>query len=108
MSLTLASRRDVLAGLSAATLAGSLGIARRSRAASADRVQIITAQGNLTAVFEEVMRSQGFFERFGLEPEMVYVTDASKMMGAILTGAPSTSAPPSASPTCFQRSPRSS
>jgi ABC-type nitrate/sulfonate/bicarbonate transport system substrate-binding protein len=81
------SRRHLLVGAAGIT-AASLPIARAARAQQVglDRVNIISAAGNLTAIFEELMNQQSLFEKFKLTTKPVYVSDGAKLLGSLLNG----------------------
>jgi ABC-type nitrate/sulfonate/bicarbonate transport system substrate-binding protein len=81
------SRRQILSaatGMIAASV--PLSCPSRARTASLDRVNIVTAAGNLALTFEELMRQLGLLAKFGLVAEPVHVSDGSKLMGSLLSG----------------------
>jgi ABC-type nitrate/sulfonate/bicarbonate transport system substrate-binding protein len=83
---TAISRRHILLG-AAGLLATGFPFARRASAQTGlDRVNIISAAGNLTSIFEELMRQQGFFEKFKLATKPIYVSDGSKLLGSLING----------------------
>lgn len=83
---SVVSRRHFLLG-TAGLIAATGPAARAARGqAQLDRVNIISASGNLTAIFEELMKQQGFLEKFGLIAKPVYVSDGSKLLGSLLNG----------------------
>jgi NitT/TauT family transport system substrate-binding protein len=76
------SRRTVLAaalGLAAAPRA--LAQARRL-----DRIAIVLAAGPLSLTFHELMRQQGFMEKFDLAAETSFVADGNRLSGSRILG----------------------
>jgi ABC-type nitrate/sulfonate/bicarbonate transport system substrate-binding protein len=80
------ARRDFLkfgvAGLGGLAAAPYVGAAL----AQARTVNIVGAAATTGAALQEIMRAEGFFKKFGLEPNIVSVADGSKLMGAVIGG----------------------
>jgi ABC-type nitrate/sulfonate/bicarbonate transport system substrate-binding protein len=77
------ARREVLLG------AAGLGIAFGAplpALAQSQTVNLVGAAATAGAGLQEIMRSEGFFKKFGVEPNVLNVADGSKMMGAVLGG----------------------
>jgi ABC-type nitrate/sulfonate/bicarbonate transport system substrate-binding protein len=79
------SRRRLLQHAASALLVASLPAAR-VRAAAATPVRIGNASGGLNLVMGELMRQQRFLESFGLAPEVIGVSDGSKILGGLVSG----------------------
>src|SRR5882757_7185427 len=57
----------------------------QSRAAKA-LVHIVSSQGNQATVMQELMKSQGYLQELGIDPEILTVGDGAKLIGAMLGG----------------------
>jgi ABC-type nitrate/sulfonate/bicarbonate transport system substrate-binding protein len=82
------TRRDALK-LGAAGLGGFLPAATGAAThalAQAEAVNILGAAATAGAALQWIMADQGFFKKFGLEPNIVRVADGSKLMGALIGG----------------------
>jgi ABC-type nitrate/sulfonate/bicarbonate transport system substrate-binding protein len=81
------SRRDLLgaAALAAGTGAG-LGLAVPAQAQQKHIIKIVNTQGNATVTLQELMKRQGYLQEMGVEPQITYVSDGSKLMGSLLSG----------------------
>jgi len=81
------SRRDLLgaAALAAGTGAG-LGLASPVQAQQKHIIKIVNTQGNATVTLQELMKRQGYLQEMGVEPQITYVSDGSKLMGSLLSG----------------------
>lgn len=84
-------RRDVLRWGAATGLGGIAtlsGLSRSSHAADRTPLQIniVNTASNNTLTLQELLKQQGYFEEFGLEPTTLNVADGSKLMGALLSG----------------------
>ena len=55
--------------------------------ASSSRVDIVMTQGVSGLVVHEVAKAQGFFKDFDLEPNVLVVSDGTKCVAALLSGA---------------------
>jgi len=78
------SRRQALGvGLGAASSLALGGAAR----ADAKRVDIVMTQGNTGLIVHEVARAQGFFDQFAISPDVLQVSDGSKCVAALVSGA---------------------
>lgn len=75
-------RRRFLQQTLAATLAAALPIG----AHAATGITIANAAGGLNQVMAELMRRQRFLEAFDLEPDVLRVSDGSKILGGIVSG----------------------
>ena len=78
------SRREMLVRLSAPAVLAAAGCGRSS--GSANAVHIATAAGGLNLTMSELLRQQKFLESFGLEPEVVAMSDGTKIVGGIYSG----------------------
>jgi ABC-type nitrate/sulfonate/bicarbonate transport system substrate-binding protein len=65
-------------------LAGLPGIG--AALAQSQTVNIVGAAATTGAALQAIMKEQGFFKKFGLEPNIVSVGDGSKLMGAVIGG----------------------
>jgi ABC-type nitrate/sulfonate/bicarbonate transport system substrate-binding protein len=79
------TRRDALK-LGAAGLGGFMPGAATHALAQAEAVNILGAAATAGAALQWIMADQGFFKKFGLEPNIVRVADGSKLMGALIGG----------------------
>ncbi len=78
------SRRDVMG---AATCVAMAGLAcGPARAQEKLKIKIVNTQGNATVTVQELMRRRGYLQEFGVEPQITYVSDGSKLMGSLLSG----------------------
>ena len=50
------------------------------------KINIVSTSGGTNLVLAAMMKQQGIFEQFGLEPTITNVADGAKLMGGILTG----------------------
>jgi ABC-type nitrate/sulfonate/bicarbonate transport system substrate-binding protein len=78
------TRRDTLK-LGVAGLGGFLPAATGAPA-QVEAVNILGAAATAGAALQWIMADQGFFKKFGLEPNIVRVADGSKLMGALIGG----------------------
>ena len=78
------SRRVVLVG-GAAVLAGSGAMAQSAKAK--DVANITMVQGLSGLVLHEIAKAEGFFDKFGIEPNLLLVADGTKATAAVLSGA---------------------
>ena len=81
-------RRNAMLGACAFMLAhGLFSVPAWSQAEKALRpVRIASAQGNQVVTMQELVRSQGYLEEFGIEPEVLTVGDGTKLIGALMSG----------------------
>jgi len=49
-------------------------------------VRIASAQGNQVVTMQELVKSQGYLEEFGIAPEILTVGDGTKLIAALLSG----------------------
>jgi len=56
-------------------------------AANKSRVKAVMTQGVSGLTVNEIARSQGFFDEFNLDPEILQVSDGTKCVAALLSGA---------------------
>ena len=75
-------RRSLTFGLLGAATAPALG----ARAQEKLKIKIVNTQGNATVTLQELMRRKGYLQEFGIEPQITYVSDGSKLMGSLLSG----------------------
>ncbi len=79
------SRRDIL-GVAGAALHAAVLEAAPAFAQQKLPIRIVNTQGNATVTLQELMRRQGYLQEFGVEPQITYVSDGSKLMGSLLSG----------------------
>lgn len=75
-------RRSLTFGVLAAAAAPF----KPARAQEKLKINIVNTQGNATVTLQELMRRKGFLREFGVEPQITYVSDGSKLMGSLLSG----------------------
>lgn len=75
-------RRSFLAQALGAAIAASLP----ARTVAADVIHIANASGGLNMVMGELMRRRRFLEEFELSPDVLGVSDGSKILGGIVSG----------------------
>lgn len=80
----MSSRRQFLLQSLGTALSASLPL--RVPAAVSESITIANASGGTNMVMAELMRRQGFLEKFGLEAELLGVSDGSKILGGIVSG----------------------
>jgi ABC-type nitrate/sulfonate/bicarbonate transport system substrate-binding protein len=78
------ARRGILQGAAAAV--GGVFCAPLAGFAQSQSVNLVGAAATAGAALQELMRNEGFFKKFGLEPNIVSVADGSKLMGAVIGG----------------------
>jgi NitT/TauT family transport system substrate-binding protein len=78
------NRRDVLAGTAA--VLGAVAAPYVARAQALKPINIISTQGKATQTLQELIKRKKYLEEMGLNPNMVYVADGSKLLGALLSG----------------------
>ncbi len=79
-------RRNLLLNAASAALVASLPGRGVLAATAAAPIRIANATGGLNLVLAEVMRQQRFLESFGLAPELLGVSDGTKVLGGIVGG----------------------
>src|SRR5712675_1060431 len=81
-------RRSAMLGACAVMLAHGLFSAPAwSQATKTLRpVRIASAQGNQVVTMQELVRSQGYLEELGIDPEILTVGDGTKLIGALISG----------------------
>jgi ABC-type nitrate/sulfonate/bicarbonate transport system substrate-binding protein len=81
-------RRNAMLGTCAFMLAHGLFAAPAlSQARKSLRpVRIASAQGNLIFTMQELVKAQGYLNEFGIDPEILTVSDGSKLIGALTSG----------------------
>src|SRR5271167_3707736 len=80
------ARRDVLK-LGAAGLGGLAGLSPiGTTQAQTNTVNVLGTAATAGAALQWIMKEQGFYKKFGLEPNIVSVADGSKLMGAVIGG----------------------
>ena len=75
-------RRSLTLGAISAAAAPAFG----ARAQEKLKIKIVNTQGNATVTLQELMRRKGYLQQFGIEPQITYVSDGSKLMGSLLSG----------------------
>ena len=73
-------------GLTFGSLAAATFPAFPTRAQEKLKIKIVNTQGNATVTLQELMRRRGYLQEFGVEPQITYVSDGSKLMGSLLSG----------------------
>ena len=78
-------RRSLGLGLSAAS---ALALGARSFAAGPpQKLKIVMTQGLTGLAVQEIAQSQGYFAQYGIEPEVLLVSDGGKCVAALISGA---------------------
>jgi ABC-type nitrate/sulfonate/bicarbonate transport system substrate-binding protein len=54
--------------------------------AQSQTVNLVGAAATAGAALQDLMKAEGFFKKFGVEPNIVSVADGSKLMGAVIGG----------------------
>ena len=80
------TRRDLLQGALAATVPAGLAPRAWAQAQAAAKVNIVNTRGMATLTVQELMKRRRHLEDMAIEPSILYVTDASKLMGSLLSG----------------------
>jgi ABC-type nitrate/sulfonate/bicarbonate transport system substrate-binding protein len=80
------SRRQLLLQATGAALAGVLPATSLLAAAGRTPIKIANASGGLNLVMGELMRQQQFLESFGLAPDILSVSDGTKILGGVVSG----------------------
>jgi ABC-type nitrate/sulfonate/bicarbonate transport system substrate-binding protein len=78
------NRRHFLAG----SLAQAVPLSSFSMGAKAAGavVNIVSTQGNATLTLQELIKRKGYFQEFGVDPQITTVVDGAKLMGSLLSG----------------------
>jgi ABC-type nitrate/sulfonate/bicarbonate transport system substrate-binding protein len=79
------TRRNLLLNGAAGVLVASLQ-AGAGRAAGPAPIRIANATGGLNMVMAELMRQQRFLESYGLTPDILGVSDGTKILGGVVSG----------------------
>src|SRR5258707_15687017 len=81
-------RRNAMLGAGAFTFAHALFAAPAwAQAKKTLRpVRIASAHGNQVVTMQELVKSQGYLEEFGVDPEILTVGDGTKLIGALMSG----------------------
>ncbi len=79
------NRRQVLQTLGVGAAIPFLGHAAVAQTAG-KKVNIVNTQGMATLTVQEVMKRRGFLQEFGVDPNILYVADAAKLMGSLISG----------------------
>ena len=83
------TRRALLANLALPALTACSGLAlatSRANSAAIPDVRIVTTQGVTGLTLQEIVRSQHYMDKFGVQADTVNVSDASKAVAALLSG----------------------
>jgi ABC-type nitrate/sulfonate/bicarbonate transport system substrate-binding protein len=77
--------------LRAGAISGLALIARNLPSASAQGgngrpVNIVNTSGSTNLVLGQLLKQEGFFKEFGLDPKVVNVSDGNRVMGALISG----------------------
>lgn len=81
------SRRDVVRTLGACASLPLLGwLPGASAQPAAQKVNIVNTRGMATITVQELMKRRRHLEELGVEPNVLYVADAAKLMGSLLSG----------------------
>jgi ABC-type nitrate/sulfonate/bicarbonate transport system substrate-binding protein len=62
------------------------GVLTAAMAQSAMRIDAVSLSANTNRLFDELLVSQGFLEKFGVAPNTIAVADGTKVMAALLSG----------------------
>ena len=84
---TRLTRRQVLAAGGGAASMMLLPAGLRAATASARAVDVVMTQGVSGLIVQEVARAQGFFEQLSVQPNVLLVSDGSKCVAALVSGA---------------------
>lgn len=79
------SRRSVL-GTGLAFVVGGPMNANAQRKPGRIPVNVVNTTGNTTLSLQHLIKQEGFFEDFDLDPQLLNVADGSKLMGALVSG----------------------
>ena len=85
------ARRDVLRGAGLLGL-GGLGFAMdatygsRANAADGEKLNLIYLQGAVTPIFEQLLKSGNYLQKFGVETNVLNVTDGSRVIASLIGG----------------------
>src|SRR6202022_2979536 len=80
------TRRDLLLNAARAALVAALPARVALAAAGPTPIRIANAAGGLNLVMAELMRQQRFLESFGLAPDVLGVSDGTKVLGGVVSG----------------------
>ncbi len=82
------SRRGILGNASAALASAAWALVGPPPASAQQKlsIKIVNTQGNATVTLQELMKRQGYLQEFGVDPQITYVSDGSKLMGSLLSG----------------------
>jgi ABC-type nitrate/sulfonate/bicarbonate transport system substrate-binding protein len=78
-------RRNFLQGVTASSL-GLVFAENTAKAQAKLPVSIVNTRGNATSTIQQVLKSKDFLGQYGVTGTMTYVNDASKLMGALVSG----------------------
>ncbi|HEX3971341.1 MAG TPA: ABC transporter substrate-binding protein [Stellaceae bacterium] len=84
MASLLVDRRRLLAG--AGCLGAMLPLRAGTAAADTRKLDVVATQGVTGLTLDEIAHGQGFFEEFGVAPNLLRVSDSSKCIAALLSG----------------------
>lgn len=82
------NRRDLLGAAAFGAGVASLGfdLSKSAFAQQNHVIKIVNTQGNATVTLQELMKRQGYLRELGVESQITYVSDGSKLMGSLLSG----------------------
>ena len=80
------SRRRLLHEATGAAVAGLTSAGPAVAAPPSGRIKIANAAGSLNQTMAALMKQQRFMEWFKLDPEMMQVSDGSKILGGVVSG----------------------
>jgi ABC-type nitrate/sulfonate/bicarbonate transport system substrate-binding protein len=80
------TRRNLLLNAAGAALVASLPAAAGRTAVGPTPIRIANATGGLNMVMAELMRQQRFLESYGLTPDILGVSDGTKILGGVVSG----------------------
>ena len=72
--------------MSAMGAGSSITLALAQDKGPALNVRIVNTAGNTSMVLQQMLKDKGYFEKFGLKPEILNVSDGNKVTSSILGG----------------------
>ncbi|MEZ2127764.1 MULTISPECIES: ABC transporter substrate-binding protein [unclassified Sinorhizobium] len=79
-------RRDVIKAIGAAAAASWIGPRKAFSQEKDQVVNIVNTRGVATLTMQELMKRRGHLEEMGIKANILYVVDASKVMGSLISG----------------------
>lgn len=79
-------RRNVIKAMGAAAAVSVAGSRTVFAQAKSQEVNIVNTRGTATLTMQELMKRRGGLEEMGIKANILYVADASKLMGSLISG----------------------